>query len=53
MANLDPLIVFKSGAIINDQRFQLGEVSHGFLGGQMQQAIATHNIQFLKRGKIA
>ena len=53
MANLDPLIVFKFGAFINDQRFQLGEASHGFLGGQMHQIVAIHNIQLLERGKIA
>ena len=53
MVNLGPLIVFQTGAIINLQRFQLGEASHGFLGGQMQQVIAIHNIQLLKRGKIA
>ena len=44
------VIAFQIGAIINLQRFQL---SHGFLSGQMQQAIAIHNIQLLKRGKIA
>ena len=47
------VIAFQIGAIINLQRFQLGEASHGFLSGQMQQAIAIHNIQLLKRGKIA
>ena len=44
LANLDLLIVFQIGAKRNDQRFQLGESSHGFLGGQMHQAIPIHNI---------
>ena len=53
VANLDPLIVFKFGATINHQLFQLGEALHGFLGGQMHQVPATHKIQLLKRRKIA
>ena len=53
MDNLDPLIVFKFGAFINDQCFQLGEASHGFLGGQMHQVLAMHNVQMLKSRKIA
>ena len=53
MANLDPLIVFKFGAIINHQLFQLGEALHGFLGGQMHQVRAIRKIQLLKRRNIA
>ena len=53
VANLDPLIVFKYGAIINHQLFQLGEALHGFLGGQMHQVVAIHKIQLLKRRNIA
>ena len=53
VANLDPLIVFKFGALINHQLFQLGEALHGFLGGQMHQVGAIHKIQLLKRRNIA
>ena len=43
------VIAFQIGAIINLQRFQLGEASHGFLSGQMQQAIAIplHRLEVL------
>ena len=40
------------GAKKYHQHFQLGEASHGFLGGQMHQVVAIHNIQLLNRGKI-
>ena len=53
VANLDPLIVFKFGANMNHQLFQLGEALHGFLGGQMHQVGAIHKIQLLKRRNIA
>ena len=53
VANLDPLIAFKYGAIINHKLFKLGEALHGFLGGQMHQVPAFHKIQLLKRRNIA
>ena len=53
VANLDPLIVFKFGAIMNHQLFQLGEALHGFLGRQMHQVRAIYKIQLLKRRNIA
>ena len=40
-------------AFINHQRFQFGEAPQGFIGGKMNQVLATHNVQLLKRGKVA